>query len=483
MITNAHFSPLSLSISFVVLLLLGVLFTVQGNLMFNPGAVSAKAQRDVVLGGFATHAEFERECQRCHLPLMTRQAELCIECHTNIGEQIAQAQSTHAKIDNVEDCASCHGEHRGREFDPTQNALLNFNHTQTNFSLDWHQFDYDAALLACSACHAMGNDFRFLQETCLECHTDHAPDDMREHETDFGADCLLCHDGKDAMTGFNHRATNLPLDGQHAQIRCATCHVDGQFTGLSAECVACHAEPDVHRGLFDADCSGCHTTLAWKPAIVNGAPFDHALNTAFSLKVHSENMDGSAMTCQGCHPPGVEDFSLDTCTQCHAQQDVVFMNEHQTLFGNACLECHDGVDRYSNFDHNQLFVLDGKHADADCQQCHENQNFRETSSECAHCHVEPDIHAGWFGLQCQNCHTSVAWTPARMTRHTFPLEHGLAQPLACEVCHTGAYTEYTCYQCHDHQPAAMTETHAEKGVLAPELSACADCHPAGAETE
>lgn len=159
------------------------------------------------------------------------------------------------------------------------------------------------------------------------------------------------------------------------------------------------------------------------------------------------------------------------------------MSEHQILFGSACLNCHDGVDRYSNFDHNLLFVLDGQHANVECQQCHADKIFRETPSECNQCHAEPDIHIGWFGLQCQNCHASTAWSPARMTRHSFPLEHGEEQTSACEVCHTAAYTEYTCYECHDHQSAAITETHAEAGITAPELNVCVDCHPAGTKTD
>ncbi len=478
-----HFSPLSLGISFALLLLLGIFFLLRGNLIFSPGAVSAKSQTGINLGGFTSHAEFERDCQLCHLPLKSQQAPLCMECHRNIDEQIAQAQGTHAKITHVDRCANCHAEHRGRDFDPTQSALIHFDHTQTRFSLDWHQFNYDADLLECSACHNMEGNFVLSQETCVQCHTSHDASFMSTHQSDFGLDCLACHDGKDSMTDFNHRTTNLPLDGRHAQIRCADCHINGQFNDLSAECIACHAEPDAHRGLFEPNCSSCHTTLAWKPAIVNGAAFDHARNTSFSLNLHHANFDGSVMNCQGCHPQSVEKFSPDICIQCHAQQDTPFMNEHQALFGTTCLECHDGVDRYSNFDHNQLFLLDGQHANLDCQQCHVGQRFQDTPSACSQCHTEPVIHAGWFGLQCQNCHTNAAWTPARMTLHPFPLDHGMDQPLACEVCHASAYTEYTCYGCHDHQSAAIAETHAKEEISSPELNACVDCHPVGEYTE
>jgi hypothetical protein len=43
------------------------------------------------------------------------------------------------------------------------------------------------------------------------------------------------------------------------------------------------------------------------------------------------------------------------------------------------------------------------------------------------------------------------------------------------------YTERTCYNCHDHQPAEMEAFHLEAGVTA--LADCATCHPTGAPGE
>jgi mono/diheme cytochrome c family protein len=97
--------------------------------------------------------------------------------------------------------------------------------------------------------------------------------------------------------------------------------------------------------------------------------------------------------------------------------------------------------------------------------------------ECAACHEEPAVHVGQFGLNCGRCHTLQAWTPARLTRHTFLLDHGGDGSVACETCHTHTYAENTCYECHDHDPEQMQEKHVEEAIY--EFENCAECHPTG----
>ena len=101
--------------------------------------------------------------------------------------------------------------------------------------------------------------------------------------------------------------------------------------------------------------------------------------------------------------------------------------------------------------------------------------------ECRACHEEPKIHVGQFGQNCARCHTLAAWTPARLTRHDFPLDHGAAGSLTCQTCHTETYIAYTCYQCHDHQPEQMHQIHTETDI--PDFENCIDCHPTGQQGE
>ena len=136
---------------------------------------------------------------------------------------------------------------------------------------------------------------------------------------------------------------------------------------------------------------------------------------------------------------------------------------------SACLDCHDGVDRMSDFDHVKVFPLAGSHASSVCETCHVNRRgagriFKGTPTECTQCHTEPQIHAGFFGLQCEYCHSTDAWVPAQLSQHTFPLSHGEQGVLECQKCHTNSYTTYTCYGCHEHQPGEIEEQHVEDAI-------------------
>jgi hypothetical protein len=136
-----------------------------------------------------------------------------------------------------------------------------------------------------------------------------------------------------------------------------------------------------------------------------------------------------------------------------------------------------------DFDHDLVFKLEGRHSDLSCESCHLNQVFLGTPDECSECHQEPEIHAGYFGLLCENCHSTVAWSPAQLTAHSFPLDHGEQTLLACDVCHVEKYTEYTCYECHEHQPAEVIEEHLDEGISMVEIEHCVDCHPTGLDDE
>ena len=159
------------------------------------------------------------------------------------------------------------------------------------------------------------------------------------------------------------------------------------------------------------------------------------------------------------------------------------MTDHQRQYGSECMGCHDGVDRMSNFDHSKFFPLEGKHLSIQCTDCHIDNLYRGTPAECWQCHKEPEIHAGVFGLKCDYCHKADAWSPAGLYQHKFPLDHGLEdQNLQqdCKNCHGGNYVDYTCYNCHDHQPDEINQSHLAIGITEQDIPACANCHPDGA---
>ena len=105
----------------------------------------------------------------------------------------------------------------------------------------------------------------------------------------------------------------------------------------------------------------------------------------------------------------------------------------------------------------------------------------EDPHQCVACHEDPEVHADRFGLDCVRCHTLEAWLPAFLTRHTFELDHGGEDELACETCHLDNYVEHSCYECHDHQPDDMAEVHEAEQIF--EYSDCIRCHPTGVSGE
>jgi hypothetical protein len=470
-----------LAILVVLLTGLGLTLRWQGGLAFSPGSLSGSSRSEVQLGGFSSHAEFEAQCALCHQPITKLQAELCVVCHESVGHQIGSGSGFHGTLVNMQQCADCHSDHRGRDFDLRLGYLDHFDHSALAFSLIWHQVDYSMESIACLDCHVSDDEFSVPTQSCTTCHAGNDIKFMTAHLQDFGTDCTQCHDGQDRMTRFNHAESDFPLTNSHLEVSCVECHIQGQFESLSGDCINCHQEPYVHQGTFTLDCESCHNSQSWKPALLDGQLFDHFSQVNFSLAKHSRDYSGDIITCDSCHLNSVQEFSPQTCIDCHAADDQEFINQHQVQLGGNCLDCHDGVDRMRAFDHADFFALDGKHNQIDCQACHVDQVYKGTLEECMDCHVEPEIHAGYFGLKCEYCHSTSSWYPAQLQSHQFPIDHGDQGAVACQVCHVPTYSQYSCYGCHEHQEEEIIEEHREEGIVGEELLACFECHEDGSE--
>jgi hypothetical protein len=403
-------------------------------------------------------------------------------------------------IDNVHDCFYCHSDHHGEAFDPTQAAFAFFDHSKTSFSLAHHQVNYDASPMECKACHPDKDRFTVSQASCAKCHATRDLTFVVQHSQDYGENCTICHDGRDQFVNFDHQTTSFPLTGIHTQILCSGCHsvqksgggrpagfglTMSLFKGTPRDCAQCHAKDNPHPDMLSDQCGDCHNTGGWFPALYQDTPFDHLAQGGFGLVHHQQTYDGNPLGCNDCHQGKAKDFGSENCINCHSQgvQRAAFMSAHQGKYGQDCTACHDGVDRMHNFDHEKVFALDGKHAEVPCEDCHQDKVFAGTPKTCVECHREPEIHAGFFGVQCELCHTTQAWVPALLHIHNFPLDHGDQGVLDCKICHMSRYTEYTCYGCHDHQPDEIAQTHLEKGIGPVELVECTKCHLAGRTEE
>ncbi|HSM25913.1 MAG TPA: cytochrome c3 family protein [Anaerolineaceae bacterium] len=337
----------------------------------------------------------------------------------------------------------------------------------------------------CKYCH---QPFTASQaESCLFCHEDIAEQINLQsglHGVLSGVNsCRTCHSEhkgrdfdmiKEALEKFDHNQTEFPLDGEHVSVDCQDCHKADEFQ-ISSTCSGCHSEPEIHAGLFSLDCAGCHSTQNWDTANYGESVFDHE-TLSFQLTKHGFDYQGVALSCMDCHQRNTVDVDQITCKDCHKQHDVSFMQSHLESFGMTCVACHDGVDRMHNFDHNNIFVLDGAHIDLDCTACHQNQVFVGIPNECSACHAEPEIHAGSFGLNCAACHTTDAWQPATLKEHIFPLDHGEEGEIACETCHVSTYIQYTCENCHDSRDPEFLDEHDEEDIDQNNLMNCIECH-------
>jgi len=340
---------------------------------------------------------------------------------------------------------------------------------------------------------------RGTPKECRDCHKD-------VHDGQFAnrkppQDCTSCHGTLSfAQVRFDHNKSRFPLQGVHAEVKCADCHLRPapdkpvRFAGTPLTCAGCHK--DIHRGQFAADgpkrdCDGCHTPV--KGFKID--KFDHA-KTRFALTGRH-----ASVACTDCHrkqtlPGGTTaaHYRLGalTCGQCHANPHIKKGPLKKRRSARAapagtwtCDRCHQTTawralaDRME-FDHDVTGVpLTGAHARAACGGCHRPRaRDAKLPRECVGCHTDP--HRQELGQRCDRCHTSRNWrTPRRFVDHRgsrFPLT-GAHAMVDCRSCHsrqgrdTWRGTPTTCDACHkDRAQIVVSFNHSNIGV------GCSRCH-------
>jgi hypothetical protein len=261
----------------------------------------------------------------------------------------------------------------------------------------------------------------------------------------------------------------------HAEIAgdCDACHTAPWESAVMAErCAVCHTGiaiqmmdvASVHGAMLhdnpELGCRHCHPEHRGADAPLtemDNTAFPHEV-VGFSLNGHPLTAAREPFTCHDCHADDISTFDLITCDTCHRQMDLVFMTAHTLSFGGACLDCHDGVDRFDeSFDHNVFsFQINGRHVGLTCDQCHFNArrlgDFQVTPQDCYSCHQQDDDHNGQYGTDCSACHNPSDWEDADFdhNRSSFPLT-GRHVGVACERCHAGgqfAGVSAACSSCH-----------------------------------
>ncbi|HZY44208.1 MAG TPA: hypothetical protein VFF70_05585 [Anaerolineae bacterium] len=465
------FTPLGIIAGVLTLLIVTGIALASGGSMFSPGALSAQSEGEGALNGVRSHADIGGNCAACHVDPWSSEvmATRCLNCHTDIGQQLNDAQALHGALSHADQCRNCHTEHNGPQASLTHLNTTDFPHDRVGFSLATHLKLSNGQPFTCIDCHGQ-RLAEFDRTQCETCHRSYQADFATQHIGDFGNECMACHDGIDRYSKFDHNRLTFTLIGKHTEVACRQCHLNvrsvADYKQAAPTCIACHQKDDQHKGAFGTDCVQCHTSDSWQ-----GAKFDHSL-AVFKLTGAHVNV-----TCQQCHVNNVFKGTPQDCGTCHQKND-----QHQGAFGTNCGQCHS-TDNWqgAKFDHSvAAFKLTGAHINVHCQQCHINNIFKGTPQSCVACHAEPAVHAGQFGTNCAQCHTTTTWQGATFV-HTFPLNHGEGGTIACVTCHTqpANFKVYTCYGCHEHDPIGIQNRHLREGIA--NFQDCVQCHATGRE--
>lgn len=292
----------------------------------SPGPLSDARSNGVPLGGYVSHAEFEQQCGHCHAPVHCITDTRCQGCHKDIAQQRASASGLHSLLPGTERCQNCHVEHLGREAVITRLAFANINHEKlANFSLEQHKTNFDGSPMSCESCHS---NEQFINDTldCISCHADEDHDYLASHIEAYGTGCIDCHDGRDRMMAFDHNQYFL-LDGGHEPLACDDCHLEKQYASTMRDCAGCHAEPDLHAGVFGLNCLSCHTTQAWAPA--------QFVQHSFVSGSNANSIEG----CETCHGGTYNEYPCYTC-HTHDEMQSVHLPYEILDTSEKCIECH-----------------------------------------------------------------------------------------------------------------------------------------------
>lgn len=417
-------------------------------------------------------AHAAESCKSCHESLIfSNIGTSCIDCHTDI----------HRGELGVE-CGSCHNsvnwENRQEVFQ---------QHLKTRFPLMGAH-----ALTECESCH-FNQHRNTYKNTPVECNICHAEDYLttknpNHQQVGFPMNCQACHrinafSWSDA--DFDH--STFLLTGAHQRAACESCHAE-RFAGTPRECYTCHqteydetTDPNHPKFGFLTTCETCHNTERWK-----GIKFDHLNASGFELVgIHN------TILCSQCHVNNKVTGLPRDCYGCHETnyRGATAPDHAAANYPHDCTTCHSqNAWQPADFDHNRTaFPLTGAHQTVQCTDCHVNNKYAGTPTDCYACHqpefqrvVDPNHVANNFSHDCTICHSTSTWAPATFDHNNtaFPLAGAHANVL-CINCHTNGYanTPSTCYACHDND---------FKGVADPNHMAnnfdhdCSICHSTSA---
>jgi len=197
---------------------------------------------------------------------------------------------------------------------------------------------------------------------------------------------------------------------------------------------------------------------------------------------HLEGMSN----CTKCHTLGAK-ISNDKCLACHTEIKVRVdqkkgYHSSSQVYKKSCTICHSDhhgrqyqIIRFdkSKFDHKTTgYTLEGKHASAECSDCHKSENITDPSvkkkkstylglnRECLSCHE--DYHQKTLSANCSSCHNYNSFKPAAKFDHS-----------KTKFILKGKHQDVTCEKCHEKTTLNGKEFQKFKGL---KFKGCVDCH-------
>jgi hypothetical protein len=273
-------------------------------------------------------------CTSCHKTADFRNTPIqCVACHQPGYQSTTDPNHTAAQFPTT--CQTCHT--------PAAWKPSVFSHDNTSFPLTGAH-----RAVACKDCH-VNNRYAGLSASCADCHlTDFRNSTSPNHTTlGFPQTCAQCHSTTSWRPAtFDHSTTTFPLTGTHVTTACASCHVNGNYQLVYADCYQCHSadfakptNPNHVTAGFSHQCQTCHTTAVWKPSTFN--------HDAQYFKIYSGQHRGRWTQCTQCHP-NPSSYSSFTCISCHEHDQTSTDGRHRSVSGyvysaTSCYSCHKGV--------------------------------------------------------------------------------------------------------------------------------------------
>jgi hypothetical protein len=169
-----------------------------------------------------------------------------------------------------------------------------------------------------------------------------------------------------------------------------------------------------HRHL-ENNCAACHSSVFDKQASSTKCILCHANNTAL-LQRSSTSFHANVGQCSSCH---VEHQGL-------LKRPILM--DHTALASIFTKQLEDGQPGDKEAAHQLTMWIKAVSGPEHLSGMYPHANGKEASLNCLSCHLPQDVHFGYFGKDCVQCHATTTWKIAEY-RHPSP------QSTECAECH------------------------------------------------